>query len=126
MDLTVKKIIFIIIFFVSAAGLFAQEAEVKKTYKIGLTLGAAYMPQSELRDINRQVEGDLPFAVKTINNFPPYFCYGGYILSQVSPRFAIGPGYWFYTTGSRLGARDYSGSYSFDQILTAHSFALNA
>lgn len=101
----------------------AQELETKD-FKIGISGGLAVYFEKELKDINSEAIKNLPFNVETLNNFPPSFCYGAYVLNKFGNRIAIGPSYNFYTTGSRIGTKDYSGTYSFDQILSAHSLGV--
>jgi hypothetical protein len=116
-----KAITTIITVFLGCNLLFAQDAAVTPQYKIGLTGGLAVYFENDLKEINTQVLNASPFDLKIINDFPPTFFYGGYILNRMGKRMYFGPSYTFYTTGSRLGIKDYSGSYRFDQILSAHS-----
>ena len=116
-----KAIVTIIAVFMGCNILLAQNAGITSRYKIGLTGGLAVYFVNELKDINTQLINKSPFDLKTVNNFPPTFFYGGFILNRMGNRMYFGPSYSFYTTGSRLGVKDYSGSYQFDQILTAHS-----
>lgn len=114
----------IIFLFSGMQTILAQPVETQYKLKIGFTVGATYFIEKDLKQLNTDVIKSLPLNVQTINNFPPYFSYGSYILSVLSPKFSIGPSYQFYTTGSRIGAKDYSGSYSFDQIISAHSLGI--
>lgn len=116
-----KAITTIIAVFLGCNLLFAQDAAIAPRYKIGLTGGLAVYFVNELKDINTQVINGSPFNLKTVNNFPPTFFYGGFILNRMGNRIYFGPSYSFYTNGSRLGIKDYSGSYQFDQILSTHS-----
>ncbi len=106
---------------VSSSKANAQESA---AYIYGVTFGGGYYLMNAAKEINSDVIQGLPFNVKTINNFPPYFIYGGYVLVQISSGFAAGPTYQFLTTGSRIGLKDYSASYSFDQIVSAHSLGI--
>lgn len=89
--------------------------------KISLNGGFSLLFQNDLREINRDTRKALPFDTQMIDDFPPTLTYGGQISIKLSRRLGIGTVYQYYTTGSRIGARDYSATYSFDQILSAHS-----
>lgn len=102
----------------------AQSVESGYKVKIGITGGFTFYNELDLEMLNSEILKDLPFTVETINNFPPYYSYGAYVLTPIGSRINIGPVYHFYTTGSRLGAKDYSASYSFDQIISAHSLGI--
>lgn len=109
----------------------AQSIETKSTekktiFKIGLTGGIAFFNEYDLKKSNAEVIRALPFDLATIDNFPPTLCYGGYVLSSLDSRISLGLSYQYYTTGSRLGAKDYSATYSFDQIISAHSLGIVA
>ncbi len=120
-----KRLIFVIVFlFCKKILLQAQSIEPGYKYKIGITGGFAFYDEKDLEMLNSEVQKNLPFTVEAINNFPPYYSYGAYILAPIGSRLNIGPVYHFYTTGSRLGAKDYSASYSFDQIISAHSLGI--
>jgi len=120
-----QRLFLVLIFFLSGLQtLRAQTNEKQDNIKYGITGGVAFFSESYLKQINIDVIKNLPFNVQTINNFPPTICYGGYILTPLGSRISLGPSYQFYTTGSRLGAKDYSGSYTFDQIISAHSLGL--
>jgi hypothetical protein len=89
--------------------------------KVSLNGGFSWLFQNDLREINRESRKNLPFLTQTIDDFPPTLTYGGQISIKLSERLGVGTAYQYYTTGSRIGARDYSGTYSFDQIISAHS-----
>ncbi len=118
-----KKILILLILVIECGILKAQEKDFKD-YKVGISGGVAFYSEKDLKEINAEVLRNSPLTAEQINNFPPYFCYGAYILNRWGKKFAAGPAYNFYTTGSRFGLKDYSGSYSFDQIILAHSLGL--
>ncbi|MCP4178713.1 MAG: hypothetical protein GY756_13190 [bacterium] len=100
----------------------AQEIKVNK-YRIGLMGGLGKYIQSDLKTINKNVQAQLGFETKLIQDFPMNFYYGGYFLIRSGNKTYIGANYQFHTTGSRMGVKDYSGSYAFDQIISCHSIA---
>lgn len=118
-----KILVFLLLSFAFQSTSKAQD-KLARPFKIGITGGVAFFFEDDLKDINSKVKQDLPFTVETINNFPPSLCYGGYFLVPVSSGLSVGPSYQFYTTGSRLGAKDYSATYSFDQTISAHSLGI--
>lgn len=101
-------------------------AQDSTTIRLGVILGGDYYSMKDPKSINDEIILQLPFDVATINNFPPYFYYGGYILARIIPGFYVGPSYEYHTTGSRLGQKDYSGVFSFDQIFSFHSIGLKS
>jgi hypothetical protein len=93
-------------------------------FKVGIIAGYGLYQQSDLKKINENVKSQLNFETELINNFPPTFFGGIHFLYKLNPWIYIGLNYQFHTTGSRLGFKDYSGSYTFDQILSCHSPAI--
>lgn len=91
---------------------------------IGFTQGFGYYFQSDLKDVNKEVSNSLPFEVVTVNNFPVRVFWGGYLAIPLGIKVNIGLNYGFHSTGSRIGQKDYSGSYTFDQILTSHALSI--
>jgi hypothetical protein len=116
-----KIFITIVVFIYGFNILFAQDEVEMQQFKVGLTGGLAVFSVHDLKEINTGVINTSPFDLQTVNNFPPTLFYGGFILNRMGKRIYFGPSYSFYTTGSRLGIKDYSGSYRFDQVLSAHS-----
>jgi hypothetical protein len=118
-----KIILIILLIIIQQDFITAQEIS-KNDFRIGVTGGYGYYFQSDLKKINQDVKNQLSFETKLIDNFPPAFFWGIHFLYKLSPHIYIGPNYQFHTTGSRLGYKDYSGSYTFDQILSCNSIAL--
>lgn len=103
----------------------AQDEESEKSFlKLGLTGGFGGYSFEKLEDINNEVVENLPFDAKVIDNFPDRFYFGVTALARIANWYWAGPSYQFHSTGSRVGARDYSGSYHFDQILSAHQLGI--
>lgn len=116
-----KKILLIILVLNSFL-LSAQEQESK--FRFGISGGFGTFNQSDPKSLNRDAIDQLPFDAKIIDEFEPNFNFGGYTQYQLFHRFWVGPEYHYYYTGSRLGQKDYSGVYSFDQYLHAHTVGL--
>lgn len=118
-----KRIIILIFLIFTAFTISSQEIETKN-FKVGISGGGALFFENDLQKINNELISNSPLNLEIINDFPPYFTYGGYVLNKIGKRLALGPSYYFYTTGSRVGVKDYSGQYLFDQIISAHSLGI--
>lgn len=86
--------------------------------------GYAFYQQDDLKSVNHQIQSQLPFEAGIIDNFDPVFYFGGYVQYELFNHFYMGPVYEYRYTGSRLGTKDYSGVYSFDQYVKAHQIGL--
>lgn len=117
-----KKLFFLIIILVLVFTTTAQESRPK--LKLAAFGGFATYSFEKPEDINDEVMNQLPFDVAVIDNFPSRFYFGGNVLIRLADWYAVGPAYEFHSTGSRVGARDYSGSYQFDQILSTHQLGI--
>lgn len=117
-----KQLVFLISILILGFSTIAQEKLPK--LKLGVFGGFATYSFENLENLNNEATAQLPFDVAVIDNFPsrPYF--GGHILVRLADWYHIGPAYEFHSTGSRIGARDYSGSYHFDQILSTHQLGI--
>lgn len=116
-----KKIL-LVIFILNSYLLVAQENEPK--FRFGISGGYATFNHSDLKSINQSAIDQLPFEAKIIDEFEPNFNFGAYTQNQLFPRFWIGPEYHYYFSGSRVGQKDYSGVYSFDQYVHSHAIGL--
>jgi hypothetical protein len=74
----------------------------------------------QLKELNKLTAKALPFDVKTVNNFDPGFYFGTSFEARLFSNIMLGISYQFNTTGSRIGLKDYSGYYTFDQIVNGH------
>lgn len=92
--------------------------------KLGGIAGYAFYEQHDLKEVNREILAQLPFEARIIDNFEPVFYVGGYVQYELFNRFFLGPKYEYHYSGSRLGTKDYSGIYSFDQYINAHQVGL--
>lgn len=117
-----KRYIILVLVFLFATAVYSQDE--KSLLKLGFTGGFGGYSFENLEDINDAVISQLPFDAAVIDNFPNRFYFGGTALIRIANWYWAGPSYQFHTTGSRVGAKDYSGSYHFDQILTAHQLGL--
>jgi hypothetical protein len=117
-----KKIASIILVFISF-NLAAQELHQGKL-AIGFSSCYATYNQNDLKKINQDMKNQLPFDSKVIDKFEPTINFGAYAQYRLFDRFFAGPTYQYNYTGSRLGQKDYSGTYSFDQYLNSSSIGL--
>lgn len=116
------KNIFLLFFILSSIQLSAQFKLNK--IKVGILSGYAFYGQEDLTSVNQSVIKSLPFEVSTINDFDPVFFFGAYSLYGVFGHFSLGPAYEYHYIGSRLGAKDYSGTFSYDQFVHTHQAGL--
>jgi hypothetical protein len=117
-----KRYLILVLAFIFATAVYSQDE--KSLLKLGLTGGFGGYSFENLEDINDAVINQLPFDAAVIDNFPDRFYFGGVALMRIANWYWAGPSYQFHTTGSRVGVKDYSGSYHFDQILSAHQLGL--
>jgi hypothetical protein len=82
--------------------------------------GSASYTMDNLKSINSYNASILPFNLKTINNFNPGFYFGGSLQTRIFPDIFLVIFYQYHTTGSRIGQKDYSGYYTFDQIVNGN------
>lgn len=113
--------------FIFAILFFALQTSAQETaplFKIGGTGGFGFYGFNDLKEANDNVISTLPFETRVIDDFPARGFFGGYALLRITDWFWTGPSYEFHSTGSRIGAKDYSGSYHFDQILSTHQLGI--
>lgn len=118
-----RKVIFLLFVLIVAQA--AGQDEYKKI-KVGVLGGVAFYGQNELNSINENMIDQLPFVIKLIDDFKPVIYFGGFAQYQLFNRFYLGPNYEYHYSGSRIGAKDYSGEYSFDQYVHTHQIGLKA
>lgn len=118
-----RIILIFALIFIEQCFISAQEIT-DKNIKIGFTGGFGTYIQSDLKKLNESVMSKSVYKPEMINDFPGNFFLGGYALVKVKPGFYVGPSYQFHSTGSRVGKKDYSGFYRFDNILSCHSVGI--
>lgn len=92
--------------------------------KAGFISGFDFYKQTGLRERNQFTIKNSPFDVNIIDDFIPRPIIGSYIQYVLNKRFSVGPEYTYHYSGSRIGTRDYSGMYSFDQYVKVHQVGL--
>lgn len=117
-----KRFLILVLAFLFASVVYSQDE--KSILKLGLTGGFGGYSFENLEEINDAVIEQLPFDAAVIDNFPDRFYFGGVALIRVANWYWAGPSYQYHSTGSRVGAKDYSGSFHFDQILSAHQLGI--
>ena len=113
-----KRVITVVLLFSAFLSAEAQRLELM------FTAGFASSSMHDLKDLNSQIKNNLPFLTDIVSNFPVTPQYGGVVAIHFGGVYKLGMFYAFNSTGSRLAASDYSGSYRFDDILTSHSIGL--
>ncbi|MEI6885326.1 MAG: hypothetical protein WCO02_12610 [Bacteroidota bacterium] len=111
---------FITVVLIFSALLTAEAQQLELMFAAGFASSSMY----DLKDLNSQVKNNLPFQTDVVSNFPVTPQYGGIVAVHFGNVYKLGMLYAFNSTGSRLAAADYSGSYRFDDIVTSHSIGL--
>lgn len=88
------------------------------------TGGFAGSSMDDMKKLNSTVQQYLPFNTEMTSNFPTTPQFGGIFIVHFGKIYGLGFQYAFSSTGSRLAASDYSGSYHFDNVITGHSIGL--
>ncbi len=91
---------------------------------VGGVSGYAFYNQGDLKFINQSVSEQLPFEVSVVDNFKPVLYFGAYAQFNLGKHFLLGPFYEYHSTGSRLGRKDYSGMFYFDQYVNVNIIGL--
>ncbi len=81
--------------------------------EIGMQTGIGFYTMKDLKKLNDNVFKDLPFQARVIADYPPYFYYKPAISASFN-KFSFGLQAAFYSTGSRISSKDYSGEYLFN------------
>lgn len=113
-----KKYIIVIFLAMVSFNVFCQQVTVG--YEQGLGLYA----MDDLKELNERLLEQLAFDGQVSEDFPAYWHFKPYVKVTLDSVWEIGVNYRYQSTGSRVSYSDYSGSYQFDQLLKAHSFAL--
>ena len=110
----------ILLFLVLTIQVSAQERSVR----VGLSSGYDFFCQHKLKSLNKSVIQLMPFEVNTIDDFKPHFNFNVYTQYMLSEKLYLGPEYAYHYSGSRLGIKDYSGYFSYDQYLRVHQVGI--
>ncbi len=119
-NLKAMKYIFLIAMLVTTAPILS----LGKGIKLNLQSGMGSYSMTDLKTLNEMAFNAFPLPVKQTANFPVYWYYQGSIQFPLSENFDLGPMYAFHSTGSRYSLADYSGEYSFDNLIHAHTLGL--
>jgi hypothetical protein len=85
---------------------------------LGIHSGIGFYNMNDLKNLNSAVFKSLPFQAKVISDFPPFFYYKPALFMSFN-KFSFGFQATFYSTGSRISSKDYSGDYLFDTKITS-------
>ncbi|MBK7212755.1 MAG: hypothetical protein IPH88_05565 [Bacteroidales bacterium] len=95
-----------------AAMLYSQD------FQIEAGSGAGFYKMENLKALNTYVMKDLGFNTKLTDDFPAWVYFKGALLFGTE-NYMAGFALSHHSTGSRISAQDYSGSYHFDNIINA-------
>ncbi len=101
---------FFTLFLLSQLSVNAQVSPGRLSFSV--STGYACFNMHHLKELNDEIESQLPFSVKSVDNFDPGFYFGGSIQTIFFSKVLVGIIYQYYTTGSRIGQKDYSGYYA--------------
>jgi hypothetical protein len=88
--------------------------------KIGIQSGLEYSSMIELHDLNLLFKSAVPFDTKLVADFPPYWYYQP-MIKIAFKKIGVGLEYSYYSTGSRISGKDYSGEYRLDMRINKKS-----
>lgn len=94
--------------------------EVLSQVSFGVFGGLGTYKMDNLKEINKLHAKSLPIETVTVDNFNPGFYIGTSANLELSGELILGLSYQYNTTGSRIGQKDYSGYYAYDQIVNGH------
>jgi hypothetical protein len=86
----------------------------------GVFGGLGTYQMDNLKEVNKMKARSLPFKTVGVDNFNPGFYFGTSASFELSENFVLGLNYQYTSTGSRIGQKDYSGYYRYDQIVNGH------
>jgi hypothetical protein len=110
----------LIVLLIFAACLQTQAQQVELMFSAGM---ASYSMR-DLKKLNSSLQSQVPFETKVTDNFPMTLQLGGQFAVQLTKLYKMGIKYAYNSTGSRIAASDYSGSYRFDNVLSGHTIGM--
>lgn len=87
--------------------------------KTGIQVGLGNYSMAGLKELNENALITTPFETELVHDFPAYFYYRPFILLKLK-KISFGPVFTFQSTGSRISARDYSGEYLLDMVVSSN------
>jgi hypothetical protein len=106
--------------------MFFIPADLSAQVSFGIFGGLGTYSMSDLKEINRMQAESLPIETVKVDNFNPGFYIGTSVNLEIYGIYCLGLHYQFNSTGSRIGQKDYSGYYAFDQIVNGHFLGIEA
>lgn len=103
---SIKNTLFILLLFLCSMA-YAQDIQ------LGFQTGVGTYNMEALKGLNEVVYKSLPFQSRIISNYPSYLYYKPSFIVSFN-KFSIGFQASYYSTGSRISSKDYSGEYLFD------------
>jgi hypothetical protein len=98
--------------------------EVIPQASFGVFGGLGTYKMDNLKEINNLQAMSLPIKPVTVDNFNPGLYLGASFNNKLSKYLLFGLNYQFNSTGSRIGQKDYSGYYAYDQIVNGYFFGI--
>lgn len=108
------RVNFTIIMILISLGSFAQ-------IRIEATYGYGTFSLNDLREMNTEIAKNLPVEARITDDFPAQPVYSAGLYYQATDIVYIGVTGSYYSTGSRISYKDFSGELKIDNILTTYS-----
>lgn len=86
---------------------------------VAVQAGVATFRMAEQKTLQQDIKRESGLPVRVVDNFPPFFTFGGTFALGVGPKVSLGISYNYMSTGGRLHYEDYSGHVSIVQLLKA-------
>lgn len=91
-----------------------------QSFKIEYEQGIGYYSMNDLKELNESIAKGLPFETKLVSDFPNYWFYRpgiGLKFNNLELTMVLS----YFSTGSRIAAKDYSANYKFDTKVRSFS-----
>ena len=89
--------------------------------EFGVNVGYGGYSMTDLKSLDDQFVSELPFPAQITDNFPSWWNYGGFLTFGVSMKYRVGLRVQYFSTGSKISSKDYSGEY--EAINTVQCFS---
>jgi len=113
-----RYLLFVLLTIAACLHTHAQQVELM------FTAGMGSYSMGDMKKLNSGLHAQVPFETKVTTNFPMTLQLGGNFAVQLSKIYKMGIKYAYNSTGSRVAASDYSGSYRFDNVISGHTLGM--
>jgi len=110
-----KKFNTLIVLFLTVSLTYGQKIKLEIGY------GTGTYSMKDLKEMNSSILKNLPVEAKITDNFPSRPYYDGGLFYLLNNHISVGLTERYYTTGSRISYKDFSGQLTYDNILSSYS-----